>query len=54
LLYSMGLAAYKLGDAREAERLILRAIERAAFQVEEQQYRVELRSIREEQRAAQL
>jgi len=54
LLYSLGLAAYKLGDFREAGRLIERAIERASFQLEKARYRVELLGIREEQRAAQL
>ncbi|EED30668.1 tetratricopeptide repeat domain protein [gamma proteobacterium NOR5-3] len=52
LIYSQGLAAHKLGSDEEAERLISRAIEKAAFQVEKQRYRVQLRTIREQKAAA--
>ncbi|WP_202962388.1 transglutaminase domain-containing protein [Congregibacter litoralis] len=52
LIYSKGLAAHQLGKIDEAEHLISRAIEKAAFQVEKQRYRVQLKIIREEQAAA--
>ncbi|MDP5070416.1 MAG: tetratricopeptide repeat protein, partial [Congregibacter sp.] len=52
LIYSLGLAAHELGNDKEAERLISRAIERASFQIEKQRYRVQLRSIREQRAAA--
>jgi Flp pilus assembly protein TadD len=52
LIYSLGLAAHFRGDDAEAERLISRAIEKAAFAVEKERYRLELRSIREQQAAA--
>lgn len=52
LIYSQGLAAHELGNDDEAERLIARAIEKAAFQVEKQRYRVQLRMIKEQQAAA--
>lgn len=52
LVYSQGLAEYRRGNQAEAERLILKAIDKAAYQVVKEQYRVQLRSIREEQAAA--
>jgi tetratricopeptide (TPR) repeat protein len=52
LVYSLGLAEYRRGNQAEAERLILKAIEKAAYTVVKDQYRLQLRSIREEQAAA--
>lgn len=49
LIYSQGLAAHFRGDSKEAERLITRAIEKAVFSVEKERYRLELRTIREQQ-----
>jgi Flp pilus assembly protein TadD len=49
LIYSQGLAAHFRGDSKEAERLITRAIEKAVFAIEKERYRLELRTIREQQ-----
>lgn len=52
LVYDLGLAAHRRGDDREATRLINRAIEKAAFEVDRQRYKSQLRSIREQEAAA--
>lgn len=52
LIYSLGLAEYRRGNIRAAERLIARAVEKATFPVERERYRIELRTIREEQAAS--
>ena len=52
LAYNLGLAEYRRGNDRKAERLIRKAIELSAFEVEKERYRVQLRSIREQQAAA--
>lgn len=52
LIYNLGLAEYHLGNSAAAEKLISKAIEEASFQMEKQRYRVQLRTIKEEQAAS--
>lgn len=52
LTYSLGLAEYKRGNDRRAAKLIRKAIDLSAFQVEKDRYRVQLRTIREHQAAS--
>ena len=52
LIYSQGVAEYRRGNLKAAERLVSRAIEKASFPVERERYLVELKTIREEQAAS--
>lgn len=52
ITYNLGIAAHRLGKSREAEKLVSKAIELAAFTVEKERYRIELRSIQKEQAAS--
>lgn len=51
LIYSLGLAEYRRGNLKSAERLFAEAVDRASFPSERERYQLSLRSIREERAA---
>lgn len=54
LLYSLGLAEFRCGNMRAAEKNIARAIDRAVFPKERERYQIALTTLREQQEAASL
>lgn len=52
LVYSLGLVEFRRGNFDEATRWIEDAIEKANFEVDEQNYRIQLKVIREQRAAA--
>jgi Flp pilus assembly protein TadD len=52
LIYALGLIEHRRGNADEATRLIEKAIDESVFAVDQQNYRIQLKAIREERAAA--